>query len=353
MCPVKPATLVRAFPVGLNRLRFNPTGNRCSRLLSAAQRHGKPAVMATSPALVSIGEPLIEFNRPREGDGRTWLQGFGGDSQNVAIAAARQGAAAGYFTSVGQDWMGDAFLDLWRSEGVDASRVMRHPTAPTGVSFVTHGPAGHKFDYLRKNSAASLMTPDALPADYIAGARYLHLSAISQAISDSACQTCDAAISAARAAGVKVSYDTNLRLRLWDLDSARRTIDATIARCDIALPSLDDSRQLTGLSDPDAVADHYLALGAPLVALKMSADGCLIATPAGRFRLPGHRVETVDATGAGDTFDGSFLARLLAGDGLETAARYANVAAALSTRGYCAVTPIPRAAEVRAEMARA
>ena len=120
------------------------------------------SVMSTSPALVSIGEPLIEFNRPREGDGRTWLQGFGGDSQNVAIAAVRQGSSAGYITSLGQDWMGDAFLELWQSEGLDASRVSRHPTAPTGVSFVTHGPAGHKFDYLRKNSAASLMTPETL-----------------------------------------------------------------------------------------------------------------------------------------------------------------------------------------------
>jgi 2-dehydro-3-deoxygluconokinase len=152
---------------------------------------------------------------------------------------------------------------------------------------------------------------------------------------------------------VKVSYDTNLRLRLWDLDMARRTIDATIARCDIALPSLDDSQQLTGLSQPDAIADYYLTLGAPLVALKMSAEGCLIATPQERFRVPGHRVEAVDATGAGDTFDGSFLARLLAGDDVKAAARYANVAAALSTRGYGAVTPIPRAAEVQTEMARA
>src|SRR5258708_1357248 len=164
---------------------------------------------------------------------------------NVAIAAARQGASPGYLTSLGQDWMGDAFLDLWQSEGVDASRVSRHPSAPTGVSFVTHSDAGHKFDYLRKNSAASLMTPDALPKDYIAGARFFHLSAIGQAISESARQTCDTALSAARAAGVKVSYDTNLRLRLWDLEPAPRTIDATIARCAAALPSLDDSNQLT------------------------------------------------------------------------------------------------------------
>jgi len=309
--------------------------------------------MSTSPSLICLGEPLIEFNRPKEGDGRTWLQGFGGDSQNVAIAAARQGASAGYVTSLGQDWMGDAFLGLWQSEGVDASRVTRHPSAPTGVSFVTHSEAGHKFDYLRKNSAASLMTPETLPADYIAGARFFHLSAIGQAISDSARQTCDAAISAARKAGVKVSYDTNLRLRLWDLDVARRTIDATIARCDVALPSLDDSQQLTGLSAPDAIVDYYLGLGAPMVALKMGSEGALIATGKERFRVAGHRVEAVDATGAGDTFDGAFLARLLAGDDPETAARYANVAAALSTTGYGAVTPMPRQAEVVKALSRA
>jgi 2-dehydro-3-deoxygluconokinase len=308
--------------------------------------------MSTSPQLISLGEPLIEFNRPREGDGRTWLQGFGGDSQNVAIAAARQGAAAGYLTSLGEDWMGDAFLELWRSEGVDASCVTRHPTAPTGVSFVTHSAAGHKFDYLRKNSAASLMSPTGLPRAYIAGARFFHISAIGQAISDSARATCDAAIDAARAAGVKVSYDTNLRLRLWDLDTARKVIHATIARCDIALPSLDDSQQLTGLSQPDAIADYYLGLGVPLVALKMAAEGCLVVTRKQRLRLPGHQVAAVDATGAGDTFDGAFLARLLTGDDVATAARYANAAAALSTRGYGAVTPIPRAAEVLAELAR-
>ena len=309
--------------------------------------------MSTSPDLISIGEPLIEFNRPREGDGRTWLQGFGGDSQNVAIAAARQGASAGYLTGIGQDWMGDAFLDLWRSEGVDASRVSRHPTAPTGVSFVTHGPAGHKFDYLRKNSAASLMTPEGLPLGYIAGARTLHVSAIGQAISESARATCGVAIAEARSAGVTVSYDTNLRLRLWDLDLARSVVDATVALCDILLPSLDDSQQLTGLQEPEAIVDRYLKLGAPLVALKMASQGCLVATESERFRLPGHTVQAVDATGAGDTFDGAFLARLLAGDDFRDAARYANVAAALSTRGYGAVTPIPRADEVRAALASA
>ena len=159
-------------------------------------------------------------------------------------------------------------------------------------------------------------------------------------------------MSAAKAAGVKVSYDTNLRLRLWDLDTARGKIDATIARCDIALPSLDDSQQLTGLTEADAIADYYLKLGAPMVALKMGAEGSLIVTASKRYRLPPHKVDAVDATGAGDTFDGAFLARLLEGDDPEAAGRYANVAAALSTTGYGAVTPMPRKAEVLAALKR-
>src|SRR5262249_46834009 len=147
------------------------------------------------------------------------------------------------------------------------SRVLRHPTAPTGVSFVTHTAAGHKFDYLRKNSAASLMTPADLARDYIAGAKFFHLSAIGQAISEHGRATGDAAIETAKKAGVKVSYDTNLRLRLWDIDPARAKINETIGRCDIALPSLDDSQQLTGLQKADEIADFYLKLGAPVVAL--------------------------------------------------------------------------------------
>ena len=296
---------------------------------------------------------MIEFNRPRNGGGRHWLQGFGGDTSNAAIAAARQGASVGYLTSVGCDWMGDAFLDLWAAEGVDASGVSRHDSAPTGVYFVTHSAEGHKFDFLRKGSAASLMRPEQLPANYIAGARILHLSAISQAISDEARQACAAAIDAARAAGVRISFDTNLRLRLWDLDTARRTIHATMARCDIALPSLEDSRQLTGLDAPDAIADFYLGLGPSMVALKMGGDGALIAGHGFRQRIPAHPVTAVDATGAGDTFAGAFLARLLAGDDPETAGRYANVAAALSTRDYGAVAPIPRRAEVEKALRRA
>jgi 2-dehydro-3-deoxygluconokinase len=304
------------------------------------------------PDLLCMGEPLLEFNQQKPGpDGRVlYLEGHGGDTSNAAIAAARSGASAGYVSAVGQDGPGDSFMALWAREGVDTTAVLRRPDAPTGIYFVTHGSRGHAFTFYRDGSAAARYRPEEVPADAIRRARILHVSGISQAISASACDAVFHAIGIARAAGVKVSYDTNLRLRLWPAARAAAVIHAAIGMADIALPSMDDATALTGLADPDAVADFYLRL-CPLVLLKCGAAGCIVATREGRTRIPGRRVTEVDATGAGDTFAGAFLARTLAGDGPLDAATYANAAAALSTTGYGAVAPIPDAAAVHAALA--
>ncbi|MFN6956326.1 MAG: sugar kinase [Acetobacteraceae bacterium] len=300
------------------------------------------------PDLLCMGEPMLEFNQQPAGpDGRRlYLEGHGGDTSNAAIAAARQGASVGYVGAIGTDGPGESFLALWAREGVDASTVLRNPAAPTGIYLVTHDSRGHHFTFYRTGSAAARYRPEDVPEAAIRAARILHLSGISQAISETACDAAFRAIAIAREAGVRISYDTNLRLRLWPAVRAAAVIHAAIAMADIALPSLEDATALTGLTEPDAVADFYLRL-CPLVVLKCGAAGCLVATREARARIPGHRVATVDATGAGDAFAGAFLARTLAGDAPEEAARYANAAAALATTGYGAVAPIPRAEAVR------
>lgn len=303
------------------------------------------------PEIVCLGEPLLEFNQVK---GESYyLPGHGGDTSNCAIAAARQGARVGYLTALGEDAFGDSFIELWGREGVDASRVIRNPTAHTGIYFVTHDETGHRFSYLRAGSAASLLAPADIPEDYIAGAEILHVSGISQAISASACDAVFYAIEVARHHGVRVSYDSNLRLQLWPLARARAVIHAAMARCDIALPGLDDAARLSGLSEPDAIADFYLELGAAAVALTLGAEGSLVATAEQRRRVAGRTVTPVDATAAGDTYDGAFLAELAAGRDPFAAAAYANAAAALSTRGYGAVAPMPTRAQVEAFLASA
>jgi 2-dehydro-3-deoxygluconokinase len=304
--------------------------------------------------LLCMGEPMLEFNQlPPQPDGsRHYLEGHGGDTSNAAIAAARQGARVGYITALGNDMPGDSFMALWAREAVDATTVLRTDRWLTGVYFVTHDTHGHHFLHYRANSAAAMYSQADLPEEAIAKSRMLYVSGISQGISSSAADAVFAAIGIARSNGAKIAYDTNYRPRLWPPARAAAVMHAAMAQADYALPGIEDVQTLTGLSDPDAILDFYLRLGPKIVVLKMGQKGAYLATPDQRLRIPGCVVQVVDATGAGDAFCGSFLARILAGDEPERAARYANAAAALKCTGYGAVAPIPRAAEVFAMLDR-
>ncbi len=312
---------------------------------------GTPDAAANYPEILTLGEPMIEFNQI-DPSAPNFLQGFGGDTSNAAIAAARQGARVGYVTRIGADAFGDLFLDLWARENVDTQGVVRDTAAHTAVYFVTHGPKGHAFSYLRAGSAASRMTPRELPMGLIRGCKWLHVSGISQAISSSACDSVFAAIRTAREAGASVSFDSNLRPTLWPLDRARAVIRATVGLSDLFLPSIEDARELCGLSDPDAILDWCFEAGARMAVLKLGSEGALYGAGGTRERIAGNSVRAVDATGAGDCFAGALLARLVAGDALPAAVRYANAAAALTTMGYGAVAPIPDRARVRDFLAK-
>ena len=294
--------------------------------------------------IVSIGEPLLEFNQVEE---RTFLQGFGGDSSNMIIAAARSGARTSYVTRVGDDEFGRMFLDLWKKEGVGTHDVLVDREAPTGAYFVTHGPQGHAFSYLRAHSAASRLRPADLPE--LTKASVVHASGISMAISESACDTVLAAFEKAMG---KVSFDSNLRLRLWPLERARAMIGKAAGMADYFFPSIEDARQLSGVESAEANLDWAHRLGAKNVFLKLGPEGVLVSDGRTQERISGIKVRAVDATGAGDCFCGAALARLAAGDSIGEAARYANAAAALATTGYGAVEPLPRPDAVRALLFR-
>jgi len=297
--------------------------------------------------ILCLGEPLVEFNQV---DGPEWRQGFGGDVSNVAVAAARQGARAGIATRLGDDGFGRALMEMWAAEGVDTSAVSYDAHAPTGLYFVRHGPEGHAFEYRRSGSAASGMTAETLPRGAIAASGTLHLSGITQAISASARVASVAAMEAARVAGARISYDPNLRLALWPLEEARPVIFDALSRADVALPGLEDARSLTGLTDPHEILAEIQARGPKIVALTLGKDGVLIGVEGRVTEVASLAVDAVDATGAGDCFDGAFLARLAAGDDPVEAGRYAVAAAALSTTDYGAVAPIPYADAVTAAL---
>lgn len=295
--------------------------------------------------IVSIGEPLMELSNTAPG---VYQEGFGGDTSNFLMAAARQGAKTAYLTQIGQDAFGDAFMKLWQREGVDTSYVNRLSTAHTGLYFITYTEKGHAFSYFRAGSAASKMAPANIPEALIAQCKLLHISGISQAISNSACDAVFEAIGMAKKHHVIITYDPNIRLKLWSLERAKAIINATVPVCDIFMPSLEDAQTLTGLEKPEEIVYYYHSMGVSTVILKLGKNGVMVYDGCQATIIPGYVVETVDQTGAGDTFDGAFCARYLQGATLLDAARYANAAAALSTRGYGAVSPIPYTEEVEA-----
>ncbi len=296
--------------------------------------------------IVAIGEAMLEFNQTGEQGGRHYLQGYGGDTSNAVIAASRQGAKCAYVTRLGDDDFGRMLLDLWLREHVDTAAVGIDPAAHTGVYFVQHDATGHSFTYVRAGSAASLMQPADVPEALLKNTRVLHVSGISQAISPSATETVRQAMLAARAAGATVAYDPNLRLKLWPLERARAVITATIPLCDHFLPSLDDVQQVSGLTEPHDIVAWCHGMGAKTVVLKLGRQGSLVSDGRGCVPVAAHKVDAIDATGAGDCFDGSYLARLAQGANPVSAARWASAAAALATTGYGAVEPLPRAAQV-------
>ena len=313
--------------------------------------------------LVALGEAMVEFNQTSTEQSH-YVQGFGGDTSNAVIAAARAGARCAYLTRLGGDTFAQQLLGLWHNNGINTDGIELDTHSQTGIYFVTHGPTGHDFTYRRSDSAASKMSVTWLsgaPADMIKQARWLHVSGISLAISEQACNTVFAALDIARRTHTKISFDSNLRLKLWSIERARIHLAHTISRCDLFLPSLEDMTALTGLTDPDMIVRWAHDQGAPSVVLKLGAQGALISQPraqatikttqAPQFEttyLAGHPTTAIDTTGAGDCFCGNLVARLALGDDLLAAARYANAAASVSVQSWGAVHALPQPEQVLA-----
>ncbi|MEM7547450.1 MAG: sugar kinase [Pseudomonadota bacterium] len=304
----------------------------------------------TAPDLICMGEPLVEFVRITGSGADHYACGIGGDTSNAAIAAARQGASVGYLTALGTDRFGDRITACWDAESIDHSHTRRDAAAPTGIYFVEPDPAGRSFTYYRAGSAAACLNAADVPLDYIRAARALHLSGITLAISGSMRAAASRAAKEAAAAGVAVSVDTNLRLRLWSIEEARAVTHAAMAHAHIAITSIDDSADLTGLHDPGEIIDFYQALGPEIVLVTKGAEGCEIGWGDQRAVIPAVPCEPVDSTGAGDSFAGAFLARWLETADPLAAGHYAAVVAARVVSGYGAIATIPRREDVLAAL---
>lgn len=292
--------------------------------------------MNTQLEVITFGESMVLFSPGDKGPLRhihTFSKSIAGAESNVAIALARLGHQVGWFSKVGHDEFGRYIEFMIRGEGVDVSRVIKDKSHQTGLLFkelFEH--VNPNVYYYRKNSAASHLQPSELDRAYIHSAKILHLTGITPAISDSARETTFEAIRLAKEAGVKVSFDPNIRLKLWSAEEAKATILEICKQVDILFPGIEESELLLGTTDTDEILDQFHAMGVSEIALKLGKKGCLVSDGKKREFVPGYIVEKLeDSVGAGDGFAAGYLSSRLKGCNAQEAGDFANGVGAMAT----------------------
>jgi len=269
--------------------------------------------------------------------GGHFAMGFAGDTFNTAWYARRLLPAdwqVDYVTAVGADPLSDDMLDWIAAQGIGTGHVRRVPDRTVGLYMIRLKDGERSFAYWRGQSAARTLADDpAALAAAFAGADTLYFSGITLAILDDAARArfC-AAVAAARAAGVHVAFDTNLRPRLWPgVQAMRAGLMQGAAVADTVLPSFDEEVTAFGDNCPEDTIRRYREAGASTVVVK-NAGACCTAWSAqeGRAEVtPPPVARVVDSTAAGDSFAAAFLAARAGGAGLAAAV---SAAAALASR---------------------
>lgn len=281
---------------------------------------------------VALGECMVELvaaHVPAEAG--LWRLGIAGDTLNTAWYARAFLPASwsvAYATVIGRDPFSEKVAPFLAEAGLSTERLIKHDTRSIGLYAVSLSNGERSFSYWRGQAAARTMADDpAQLARLIAGADLLHVSGITLAILPPAGRkTLFATLAAAKAAGTRIALDPNIRLKLWESPEAARTnVTEMAGLADIVLPSFDDEASLFGDATPATTCARYAALGAKTVVVK-NGGNAIEVFDAGKRTCIDHlaRVVAQDTTGAGDSFNGAFLAGLLAGQNLEQAVRHAH-----------------------------
>ncbi|RYH03512.1 sugar kinase [Salipiger sp. IMCC34102] len=281
--------------------------------------------------LICIGECMVEL--AETGPGR-YARGFAGDTFNAAWYARRalpDDWQVGYASCIGEDAISEEMTAFIEGEGISTRMLRRVPGRTVGLYMISLAEGERSFAYWRGQSAARLLADD---ADWLEGvlsqADHVHVSGITLAIlaPDARARFLDA-LGAARRQGLGVSFDTNVRPRLWESEAATRAaMTAAAGVSDIVLPSFDEEEALFGDADPAATIARYAGAGARTVVVKNGPSPMLGWDGGDPVEIPVAPVEAVvDTTAAGDSFAGAFLAARLTGADLGQAmAQAATVA---------------------------
>jgi fructokinase len=312
--------------------------------------------------ILSLGELLIDMFPAEVGQGMAEVTAFrpkpGGAPANVAVAASRLGARAGFIGKVGEDTFGHYLEGVLKTEGVDTSGLRFDPQARTTLVFIALPDENTaEFVFYRNPGADMLLSPEDLDHDLLAEAACLHFGSLSLIVEPSGSAT-RAAVEVARQSGALISFDVNYRPTLWQsAPAALERVKEVIPGVDLLKVNETELRILSGQDELEPAATTLLEMGPKLCVVTLGQKGSYYQTAAGGEFIPPFGVRTVDATGCGDAFIAGLLTRLVKDGGrledlstnrLGAALRFANAVGALTAQTLGVIPALPRADQVNA-----
>lgn len=289
------------------------------------------------PEFITIGETcavMVAKNIGRMRYSKEYELRPGGAEGTVAVGVKRLGHSAGWISLLGDDELGYYIRSLIQGEGVDVSTVQMVSGKQTALFVRERLPLGEaRHFYYRSGSAFSEITPEVLQEDYISSAKILHITGITPALSENCRQTIDAAVGIAKSNGMTITFDPNLRLKLWNADEAKPVMEKLMKSADYVLPGIEEMQLLYGIQPLERLLDHLHEIGCERIILKLGKEGAVLSLPSGTETFAGYPVDSpVDLMGAGDAFAAGFIAGILKGLSPGDSVDLANLVASMSIR---------------------
>lgn len=308
---------------------------------------GELLIDLTQNDISSQGNPVLEANP-------------GGAPCNVLACLAKMGHATAFIGKVGKDGFGDQLAAGLKEVGICTDGLQFDPQVHTTLAVVhTYADGDRDFSFYRNPGADMMLKTEEVDAELIRSSKIFHFGSLS--MTDEPCRSAHLrALQIAEEAGVLRSYDPNLRPPLWpDLDTAKENILTLMGHCDILKISDNEIQWLSGKEDFDeGIAWLRQRYDIPLIFLTLGKDGSRAYCGDVRGEVAGFKMNTIETTGAGDTFFGSVLHHVLqkglrqyTQQELEEMLRFANAAAAIVTTRRGALRVMPCEDEIQAVLA--
>lgn len=279
--------------------------------------------------VITLGESMILLSPETEGLMRYathFSRKIGGAESNFAIGLSRLGHQVGWLSKVGDDEFGKTITTFLRGEGIDISQVKRDKTHSTGIYFKEKRNSNDiRVHYYRKNSAASALSPSDLDSNYFKGTKYLFLTGITMALSQSCLDTVYKAIEIAKQHSIKIVFDPNIRYQLWNEKNAKEELSEIISLSDVVLTGLEEAKYIYNSQDYSVLANEILKGNPEIVVIKNGAEGAYYHTNLEKGFVPAFTVDrVVDPVGAGDGFAAGFISGLLKGQTIRESVKIGN-----------------------------